>query len=247
MNNYAKWFGRIVWVGVLANFAMALPALFLPDEMLAMMSLPSASPGMWPSFAALLLMLLSLFYIPGALNPLKYRPVAWLAVLARLAGGIFFCIFNRDYFLFGLFDLTFFVPEFIFLTLAIREAAKTIRGGAAGRTIAEATPGTHLPPLGAGKWKILVITIVIALIAFGSGLTYYEFFRTLPAPYFASDEEHFLYGSIGTEATAGVPYWIWLVLPRVFPDKLPYAGGYESLGIVSQEGRDLPIRFSKPN
>jgi hypothetical protein len=245
MNNYAKWFGRIVWVGVLANFAMALPALFLPDEMLAMMSLPSASPGMWPSFAALLLMLLSLFYIPGALNPLKYRPVAWLAVLARLAGGIFFCIFNRDYFLFGLFDLTFFVPEFIFLTLAIREAAKTIRGGAAGRTIAEATPGTNLPPLGAGKWKILVITIVIALIAFGAGLTYYEFFRTLPAPYFASDEEHFLYGSIGTEATAGVPYWIWLVLPRVFPDKLPYAGGYESLGIVAQDGRDLPIGFSK--
>ena len=86
MNNYAKWFGRIVWVGVLANFAMALPALFLPDEMLAMMSLPSASPGMWPSFAALLLMLLSLFYIPAAINPLKYLPVAWMAVLARLAG-----------------------------------------------------------------------------------------------------------------------------------------------------------------
>ena len=76
-------------------------------------------------------------------------------------------------------------------------------------------------------------------------LTYYEFFRTLPPPYFASEEEHFLYGSIGTEATAGVPYWIWLVLPRIFPDKLPYAGGYESLGIVAQEGRELPIGFSK--
>jgi Cytochrome c len=224
---------------------MALPALFLPDEMLAMMSLPSASPGMWPSFAALLLMLLSLFYIPAAINPLKYLPVAWMAVLARLAGVIFFCIFNRDYVLFGLFDLTFFVPESILLTLTIREAAKTIRGGAAGRTIAEATPGTNLPPPGAGKWKMIVITIVIVLVGIGAGLTYYEFFRTLPAPYFASDEEHFLYGSIGTEATAGVPYWIWLVLPRVFPDKLPYAGGYESLGIVAQDGRDLPIGFSK--
>src|ERR1700733_15670771 len=100
MNNHAKWFARIVWLGVLANFAMALPALFLPDEMLAMMSLPSASPGMWPSFAALLLILLSLFYIP-ATNPLRYRPVAWLAVMARLAGGIFFLIFNRDYIMFG--------------------------------------------------------------------------------------------------------------------------------------------------
>ena len=123
----------MVWLGVLANFALALPALFLPDEMLAMMSLPSASPGMWPSFAALLLILLSLFYIPAAISPLKYRPVAWLAVMARLAGVIFFCIFNRDYFLFGLFDLVFFVPESILLTLAIREAEKTIRGGAAGK------------------------------------------------------------------------------------------------------------------
>ena len=75
MNKYATWFGRVVWVGILANFALALPTLFLPDEMLAMMSLPSASPGMWPSFAALLLMLLSLFYIP-ATEPLRYPPVA---------------------------------------------------------------------------------------------------------------------------------------------------------------------------
>ena len=76
-------------------------------------------------------------------------------------------------------------------------------------------------------------------------ITYYEFFRTLPPPYFSSDEEHFLYGSIGTEGTAGVPYWIWLVLPRIFPDKLPSPGGYETLGIVAQEGRELPIGFSK--
>ena len=90
-----------------------------------------------------------------------------------------------------------------------------------------------------------LVAIAIVLVAIGAGLTYYEFFRTLPPPYFASEEEHFLYGSIGTESTAGVPYWIWLVLPRIFPDKLPYAGGYESLGIVAQEGRELPIGFSK--
>jgi len=244
MNKYERWFGRVVWLGILSNFALALPTLLLPDEMLAMFSLPSASPSMWPSFAALLLMLLSLFYIP-ATRPLRYRPVAWLAVLARLAGVIFFCGFHRDYLMFGLFDLTFFIPESILLTLAIREAEKTIRGGAAGRSMAEATPGTNLPPLGAGKWKVRLAAIAIVLVVIAAGLTYYEFFRVVPPPYFASEEEHFLYGSIGTEATAGVPYWIWLVLPRVFPDKLPYAGGYESLGLVAQEGRELPIGLSK--
>ena len=243
VNQYAKWFGRVIWLGILANFALALPTLFLPDEMLAMMSLPSASPSMWPSFAALLLILLSLFYIPAA-KPLQYRPVALLSVLARLAGAMFFCVFHPDYFLFGVFDFVFFVPESILLVLAIREEEKTIHGGAEGRTIADATPGTNLTPA-AGQWKRRLLAIVIVLIAIGAGLTYYEFFRTLPPPYFASEEEHFLYGSIGTESTAGVPYWIWLVLPRIFPDKLPYAGGYESLGIVAQEGRELPVGFSK--
>ena len=31
----------------------------------------------------------------------------------------------------------------------------------------------------------------------------------------------FKYGSIGTEGTVGVPYWVWKVLPEVFADKLP--------------------------
>lgn len=65
MNKFALWFRRVVWLGIIANFALALPALVMPDQMLAMMSLPSASPTMWPSFAALLLIVLSLFYIPG--------------------------------------------------------------------------------------------------------------------------------------------------------------------------------------
>ena len=100
-------------------------------------------------------------------------------------------------------------------------------------------------------WKTFVVShapllgILLFLAAVGGGVTYYKFFREVPPPYFASAEENFLYGSIGTEGTDGVPYWIWLVLPRVFPDKLPSAGGYQSLGLVMQEGRDLPVGLSK--
>ena len=70
------------------------------------------------------------------------------------------------------------------------------------------------------------------LAAVGGLFAYNRFFREEPAPYFASDEEHFLYGSVGTEAEQGVPYWIWLVLPRVFPEYLPGPGGYASLGLL---------------
>ena len=43
----------------------------------------------------------------------------------------------------------------------------------------------------------------------------------------------------------GVPYWIWLVLPRVFPDLLPAPGGYASLGFLAKDGHEMPIGLSK--
>lgn len=47
--------------------------------------------------------------------------------------------------------------------------------------------------------------------------------------------DHFKYGSVGTEERAGIPYWIWRVLPIVFEDKLPArpGTGYERIGFVN--------------
>jgi Cytochrome C oxidase, cbb3-type, subunit III len=231
LNRYAVWFSRVVWLGIVANCLLAIPTLLMPGPVMMLFGLPQAAPLMWPSFAALLLLLLSAFYVPAALRPLSYLPVAWLSVTARLAGVVFFCIFNRSYFSFGLFDFTFLIPEAALLILAVREKKAHPEKSA---------PFTSFRRVHAGLLAVAGLVVVFALL-----LTYDEFFRQTPPPYFASAEEHFLYGSIGTEGTSGVPYWIWLVLPRVFPDKLPGTGGYESLGIVSEEGRELPVGFSK--
>jgi len=40
--------------------------------------------------------------------------------------------------------------------------------------------------------------VVAVLVIAGGVFTYDHFFRTEPAPFFASDEDHFLFGSIGT-------------------------------------------------
>src|SRR5215510_5271320 len=56
--------------------------------------------------------------------------------------------------------------------------------------------------------------------------------------------EFFKYGAFGTEARAGVPYWIWRVLPIVFADKLPHrpGQGWEKLGFIYEsKDRDHPI------
>ena len=51
---------------------------------------------------------------------------------------------------------------------------------------------------------------------------------------FTDIDEHFKYGSVGTEEGVGLPYWIWRVLPQIFEDKLPKrpGSGYERLGFM---------------
>ena len=116
----AVWFGRVVWLGILANFALAVPTLIAPDRLIAMAGLPPASPLMWVRFSAWLLILLSLLYMPGAIDVYRYRAPAWLSVLSRLGGVLFFATQPAEYRLFGLFDFVFFVPEAILLTIALR-------------------------------------------------------------------------------------------------------------------------------
>ncbi|OCQ98834.1 hypothetical protein BCD64_22555 [Nostoc sp. MBR 210] len=89
------------------------------------------------------------------------------------------------------------------------------------------------------------IALVFVLLVGGVGyIAWYHLFRDVPLTY-ESPEEHFKYGSIGTEPAQGIPYWIWLVLPRIFPDKLPGPGGYTSLGITWEEGKETPVGFTK--
>ncbi|HSD52823.1 MAG TPA: c-type cytochrome [Burkholderiales bacterium] len=54
--------------------------------------------------------------------------------------------------------------------------------------------------------------------------------------------EHFKYGSTGGERESGFPYWIFQAMPRVCERHLP--GGYESLGMVFEDGKDLPVGMS---
>jgi hypothetical protein len=94
-------------------------------------------------------------------------------------------------------------------------------------------------------WRRVLIGAVVVLGTVGAGIFHDRFFREEPGTYFESEEEHFLYGSIGTEGGNGVPYWLWLVLPRVFPDLLPGPEGYPSIGFVTTGGHELPVGLAK--
>src|SRR6185295_17002885 len=88
------------------------------------------------------------------------------------------------------------------------------------------------------------VTAAVLVIGVFGYVGWYNLFREVPQS-FGSPEEYFKYGSVGIEQEEGLPYWIWQVLPRMFPEKLPGRGGYTSLGIVWEEGREMPVGFSK--
>ena len=90
--------------------------------------------------------------------------------------------------------------------------------------------------------RTLLVTLIVVVV-FG-GFFWYKLFRHVPTVY-SDPVEHFKYGSIGVEAPAGIPYWIWVVLPRIFADKLPGPGGYVALGATWEMGKELPIGFTK--
>ena len=89
------------------------------------------------------------------------------------------------------------------------------------------------------RWIAVGILAVLGLV----GYSLYRQVSIINVPVdYANDEEHFKYGSIGSDVK-GIPYWIWKTMPEVCPAQLP--GGYASLGVIQEPGKDRPIGFSK--
>jgi len=94
------------------------------------------------------------------------------------------------------------------------------------------------------RWWVALLIVLLIGIALGY-LLWSRLLREEPLHYEA-ELDNFKYGSIGTEAEGlRVPFWIWLVMPRIFPEYLPGPGGYVSLGFAWEEGHELPIGLTK--
>jgi hypothetical protein len=103
------------------------------------------------------------------------------------------------------------------------------------------------------RFVFLIFLFAIAAVA------YWRYVVEIPVDY-VSDQDHFKYGSIGADTTAGgVPYRLWQILPEMFPEYLPNPQaflaipaeqrtawtGYSQFGFIREEGHELPIGFSQ--
>jgi len=96
-------------------------------------------------------------------------------------------------------------------------------------------------------WRRIVLGII--LIAFALVLAFligWRYSPNRPATY-ADIEDHFKYGSIGSDIENGLPLEVMKILPRMFPQYLPPGSEHDwaALGFHREPGHEMPVGFSK--
>src|SRR5262245_43369113 len=124
----ALWFGRVVWLGILFNLLFVGLQLFMPDTVNVGVGLMPGFPTVWNRAHGVMVLALSLLYIPAAVDPLRYPGYSWLVVLSRLVATIFWwwCRSSGQG-AFGSYlamDGTFFVVEGLLLQFALPSAQR---------------------------------------------------------------------------------------------------------------------------
>ncbi|MGY2239572.1 c-type cytochrome [Pseudomonas gingeri] len=248
MDSYIRWFQRFIWIGIVMNMVFALPALFAPALLTSVVGLPPVLSDPWLENAGMLLVGISVFYMPSGFNARRFPIHSWLCVLTRLI-AVAFWIYLIDtsnqasvFFPMLMGDLSMFLILGILLYLGSPPAE---------RPWALLASGWHSWCHGwAVRWQrhgfrvgLLVTVLVLGFIGYQ---TWYNMLRVVPEEKFASDEDHFKYAAIGLGIEARIPYYLFAVLPQMCPEKMPRAGaGWESFGFLYENGRDLPIGMAK--
>jgi hypothetical protein len=97
------------------------------------------------------------------------------------------------------------------------------------------------------RWKRAIAAFSLALLMAIAAMTGPEWARFVSSPSlaFAATEQPSPVSLENAESVKALPFWVWVVLPRLFPEKLPGAGGYASLGLKWERGNELPTGFVK--
>lgn len=117
---YEIWFGLAVGLGIVQDVVLGIPGLLWPNSTLSLLGQMTSPEPRWVSCASAVLLVLAVMYLPGALRPRRYPANAWLSVLCRPPGILFFFWLYPDrYPLFGFVDLFLTALQFPTLLLAL--------------------------------------------------------------------------------------------------------------------------------
>jgi hypothetical protein len=241
----ARWFSVVVWLGIVFNLLFIAEQLFMPDSVNAALGLPLGLPNVvWNQAHGMMVLALSIFYIPAALAPLRNPDYSWLLVLSRFLAAIFWVFAwrsNPAFLSYLIADGSFGLVQGILLNTAVPQGNKL------GPTLAHMFSTFFAWEKRCWRKPLVRVgaLVVLVLIAFAGYVLWDNLMRAEPDANYAAIEDHYKHGAIGLGSDSRVPYWIWKVLPEMFADKLPGPGGWASLGMIYEDGQDLPIGFAK--
>ncbi len=245
--NGFRW---VLWISVALSLVFALWALAAPASLAAWLG-ASTTPYtyLWLSNAGLLLIQTAIFAFPTASNPLRYHVYAWLTVIARVMGCLFWVAAANRWSLdgpprfLGLVQGVFAVILFVLLQRGLPEPYK-LSAANLSRIFRAGAQRVAAP----FRSPVVVAVAVVLLLALGSvGYVFYTYLLKIePDQVFKDPTEQFKYGAIGLSMANRVPYYLWQVLPDVCPDLLPgKKNGWASFGILYEPGHELPVGFAK--
>ena len=248
MNKSLRWFRVLIWVGVFINMTFAIPALVAPGLLNGLLGLPAQAIYPWMSNVGMLLIGVSLFYIPAGLSPERWFTYSWLTVISRLIAVIFWIYLAQ----------TSGYPQ-TFLPLLLSDAAMfvllglTLQSGlpAAGKcSVCNLYQWLHgiktalKAKLAVKRVRLIVSAIAIVVVLFGYTV-WDNLLRQYPDPVYTAAEEHFKYGAIGLSAQYRIPQYVFEVMPKVCSTIDGGVDEWNKLGFVYENGQSLPIGLAK--
>jgi len=247
MNKALKWFSRIVWIGILLNLTIAIPAIVSPQILNITFGLGPEVSDVWLRNVGMLLLSMCVFYAGAAHNPVRFPAYSWLVAISRLIAAVFWLYMLRVTAYPALMRQFFFVDLAFGLVLSLLLQL----GLPTENKISVANLKRWLSNLfGLIKVRLkskpvrVAIVIVILLAGFIGYEVWDHLLRKRPDIVYAAQEDHWKHGAIGLSSDSRIPYLVFKVLPKMFPEKLPGPGGWASFGFIIEDGSDLPVGFA---
>jgi hypothetical protein len=242
-------FRWVLWIAMACELAFAIPGVFFPDRVAAWLGTSLVAFNyVWLGNAALLLLQIVVFSVPVLSDPVRLRVYAWLGVAARAALAVFWLLQLIRWDLPGPSRLLFAVETVLAIALAITlhriqpDAGKMGLANLAGffRGLTADVGRVLRSPLDAAL--AVVVLVLGGFLAYG---IYVNLIKAEPDVVYADSAEQFKYGAIGLSAANRIPEYVWKVMPEVCPDLLPGPGGWASLGLLYEKGKDFPVGISR--
>ena len=240
-------FSYVVMAGMIMNFFWAAQALFAQDRLASSVGAAALFQSTeWLQAAGMILIVVTLQYLPSALAPVHQVFPSWLLVVTRVLAVMYWLSvarepFHRPFYAYLIADLTFGILQFVLLTIGLPRELKASPANVAAmfRRAFGSVSDAMTPALRA-------IAVAVLLLAGAVGYIFWsQMARAWPDEEFASDAEHYKYAAIGLNMSSRIPYSVWVALPAVVPDLFPDPDrGWASFGLLMEEGRELPVGFS---